>query len=328
VSRAFTESIVEDAALAWLASLGYAVLHGPHERSEERQGYRNGTRVRTLYTRVGPVSLQVPQARRWQFRNRYLQALPTRGAGLGAGAHGKGGERLSPRKVTHLTEERCGASFSKATVSALCTALDPRVRAFHERRLEGNRYPFLILDARLLKGADQSIKAYGNPSAKTILAGMPFSAVDPSDFLRGMFRADPKIYHFFQAAALHPYARTPSYAVDYGVRPFRRTLGQLLPSGVYRGLWITEIAWATGPPDGRFQVSRSTQASYLQSFYNKLLAIRKTHRINGVIWYGLQDFDDESWWAERTGLIERSGTNKPSWYRLKCVTGAPTSAIC
>jgi putative transposase len=34
-----------------------------HERSEERQGYRNGTRVRALYTRVGPVSLRVPQAR-------------------------------------------------------------------------------------------------------------------------------------------------------------------------------------------------------------------------------------------------------------------------
>lgn len=26
---AFTESVVEDAALAWLESLGYAVLHGP-----------------------------------------------------------------------------------------------------------------------------------------------------------------------------------------------------------------------------------------------------------------------------------------------------------
>lgn len=25
----FTESVVEDAALAWLESLGYAVLHGP-----------------------------------------------------------------------------------------------------------------------------------------------------------------------------------------------------------------------------------------------------------------------------------------------------------
>ena len=26
---AFTESVVEDAALAWLEALGYAVLHGP-----------------------------------------------------------------------------------------------------------------------------------------------------------------------------------------------------------------------------------------------------------------------------------------------------------
>ncbi len=27
--RAFTESVVEEAALAWLEALGYAVLHGP-----------------------------------------------------------------------------------------------------------------------------------------------------------------------------------------------------------------------------------------------------------------------------------------------------------
>lgn len=180
--------------------------------------------------------------------------------------------------------------------------------------------------ARLVKGADQYIKAYGNPGAKTILAGLPYarSAVNPSDFLRGMFRRDPKIYNSFQAAAVHPYARTPSYAIDYGVRPFRTTLNRLLPRGVYRGLWITEIGWATGKPDGRFQVSSSTQASYLQSFYSKLLAIRKSHRIKGAIWYSLADYDDQSWWAERTGLITRNGTKKPSWFRLKCVTGAST----
>lgn len=38
---AFTESVVEDAALSWLASLGYAVLHGPviavGEAADERQ---------------------------------------------------------------------------------------------------------------------------------------------------------------------------------------------------------------------------------------------------------------------------------------------------
>jgi type I restriction enzyme R subunit len=29
MNPSFTESIVEDAALAWLGSLGYKVLHGP-----------------------------------------------------------------------------------------------------------------------------------------------------------------------------------------------------------------------------------------------------------------------------------------------------------
>jgi type I restriction enzyme, R subunit len=43
VSQKFSESIVEDAALAWLATLGYAVLHGPdiapEESATERQDY-------------------------------------------------------------------------------------------------------------------------------------------------------------------------------------------------------------------------------------------------------------------------------------------------
>ena len=29
MTRAFIESVVEDAALGWLEALGYAVLHGP-----------------------------------------------------------------------------------------------------------------------------------------------------------------------------------------------------------------------------------------------------------------------------------------------------------
>jgi len=123
VSRAFTESIVEDAALAWLASLGYAVLHGPHERSEERQGYRNGTRVRTLYTRVGPVSLQVPQARDGSFATAICKRYQRAEQALVLALRAMVVNGVSTRKVTRITEERCGASFSKATGSALCTAL-------------------------------------------------------------------------------------------------------------------------------------------------------------------------------------------------------------
>jgi type I restriction enzyme R subunit len=34
----FTESVVEDAALAWLESLGYSVKHGPEIASERCEG--------------------------------------------------------------------------------------------------------------------------------------------------------------------------------------------------------------------------------------------------------------------------------------------------
>ena len=34
-----------------------------YERNADRGGYRNGVRTRVLYTRVGPVTLQVPQFR-------------------------------------------------------------------------------------------------------------------------------------------------------------------------------------------------------------------------------------------------------------------------
>jgi hypothetical protein len=138
-----------------------------------------------------------------------------------------------------------------------------------------------------------------------------------------MFRADPKIYDAFGSAAVHPYARTPSYAIDYGVRPFRAALNRLLPRGVSRSIWVTEIGWATGRPDGRFQVSEATQARNLESFYNKLLAVRTSYRIKGAIWYSFADRSGADWWAERTGLVRSSGRAKPSWYRLKCVTGAP-----
>ena len=189
-----------------------------------------------------------------------------------------------------------------------------------------NKSPNAREYARLVKGADQYIKAYGNPGAKTILAGMPYSrfAVDPVVFLGKMFDADRTIYKSFQAAAVHPYARNPSYAIDYGVRPFRAALNRRLPSGVSRGLWVTEIGWATGGFDGRFQVDQPTQARYLGSFYQKLLAIRRSHRISGAIWFSLADYPQADWWAERTGLLRSDGrTGKPSWYRLKCVTGAP-----
>ena len=38
-----------------------------YERTEDRQGWRNGNRVRILTTRVGPLALLVPKARDGSF---------------------------------------------------------------------------------------------------------------------------------------------------------------------------------------------------------------------------------------------------------------------
>ena len=48
MSAAFTESIVEDAALAWLGELGYAVLHGPDIAAGESAAERSDPNYRDV----------------------------------------------------------------------------------------------------------------------------------------------------------------------------------------------------------------------------------------------------------------------------------------
>ncbi len=58
---------------------------------------------------------------------------------------------VSTRKISAITEELCGTRFSKSTVNQLATELDLRVEAWGKRDLSGQEYPFLIVDALVLK---------------------------------------------------------------------------------------------------------------------------------------------------------------------------------
>lgn len=51
------------------------------------------------------------------------------------------------REARRITEQLCETSFSKSTVSKLCKQLDPLVRDWNERPLEGQAFPFLFADA-------------------------------------------------------------------------------------------------------------------------------------------------------------------------------------
>lgn len=123
-----------------------------YERSEDRVAYRNGYRPRQLYTRIGPLTLRVPQMRDGQFSTEIFSRYQRSEQALVLSLMEMVVNGVSTRKVTKITEALCGASFSKSTVSQLCLALDGRVAAFNEREL--GAFPFVIVDAMYFKARE------------------------------------------------------------------------------------------------------------------------------------------------------------------------------
>jgi transposase-like protein len=58
---------------------------------------------------------------------------------------------VSTRKVQKITEKLCGREFSKSTVSELSKQLNEQVEAWNERALDGQAYPFVLVDAMRIK---------------------------------------------------------------------------------------------------------------------------------------------------------------------------------
>lgn len=131
-----------------------------YERTEERQGYRNGVRPRKLTTRVGPLTLRVPQVRDGEFSTDLFARYQRSEQALVLALMEMVVNGVSTRKVTQITEELCGASFAKSTVSALCAQLDPLVTAWNERPLAEQAFPFVLVDALVLKvREDERVRA-------------------------------------------------------------------------------------------------------------------------------------------------------------------------
>jgi transposase-like protein len=124
-----------------------------HERTEERLGYRNGYRSRSLTTQVGDLELLVPKLRAGSFlpsilepRRRVDQALYAviMEAYIGG---------VSTRKVDALVAALGSQSgISKSQVSRICQEIDQQVQAFLNRPLQETGYAYVYLDATYLKG--------------------------------------------------------------------------------------------------------------------------------------------------------------------------------
>ncbi len=121
-----------------------------YERTDNRTGYANGFKPKTVNTRSGPLTFEVPQVRGdVEF---YPSAL-TRGVRSEralklavAEMYVKG---ISTRRVTKVVERLCGLSVSSTEVSRAAALLDEQLAQWRERPLGVVSY--LILDARYEK---------------------------------------------------------------------------------------------------------------------------------------------------------------------------------
>ena len=118
----------------------------PYERSELRRGHANGYKPKTVRTRVGEVTVDVPQVRDGNFYPGALEKGCRSERALKAALAEMYLQGVSTRKVAAITEELCGFDVSSSTVSRATAELDDLFSQWRERPLAAYRY--VMLDAR------------------------------------------------------------------------------------------------------------------------------------------------------------------------------------
>jgi transposase-like protein len=121
----------------------------PYERNENRQGHANGYKPKTVKTRVGEVTFEIPQVREGGFYPTTLEkGIRSERAFLMTLAE-MYVQGVSTRKVAAITEQLCGTQVSASQVSRATQTLDKELEAWRNRPL--GEIVYLYLDARYEK---------------------------------------------------------------------------------------------------------------------------------------------------------------------------------
>jgi len=126
-----------------------ALQAGPYERSEERLGYANGFKNKTLNSRMGKLKLEIPQARGVAFYPGSLEKGLRSEKALKLAIAEMYLKGVSTRRVEKITEQLCGLNISSTQVSRMTQELDVDFEKFRNRPL--GMFQYIILDAIYLK---------------------------------------------------------------------------------------------------------------------------------------------------------------------------------
>lgn len=121
----------------------------PYERSERRRGHANGYKSKTVATRLGKITFDVPQVREGGFYPNTLEKGIRSERALKLALAEMYVQGVSTRRVAAITEKLCGFEVSSTQVSQAAAALDEQLESWRRRPLGQSQY--LWLDAHYEK---------------------------------------------------------------------------------------------------------------------------------------------------------------------------------
>ncbi len=254
-----------------------------------------------------PVGAPVMEA---QWRN-LLKAL--------VGRYGPGG--VYWRTFYH---QQFGAGAKPLPITSWQIWNEPNLKKFFAPYPSPGRY------ARLLQISYPTIKAR-DPHAQVVLGGMPgYGDVTAWQFLGGLYSV-PGVRAYFDATALHPYARDLTQ-FSSEVQRFRSTMKARGDAAT--PLWISEIAWGSAPPD-KFGINKGLtgQAQLLRDAFKIILGHRAVWNVQRVFWYHWRDPrrpQASCSFCGSAGLLRFDRTPKPALAAFKSFsaeTTPPTATI-
>src|SRR3974390_83589 len=121
-----------------------------YERSEARQDTRAGSYERTLHTKAGDVSLNIPKLRRQTFEPGIIERYRRRESSVEEALIEMYLAGVSVRRVEDITEALWGTRVSPSTGSDLNKTIYGTIEAWRNRPIEGE-HPYVYLDGIVLK---------------------------------------------------------------------------------------------------------------------------------------------------------------------------------
>ena len=111
----------------------HALGAAPYQRSEGRTGYANGFKPKTLHTRIGALTVAVPQTRGVEFYPSALEKGVRSERALKLAVAEMYLQGVSTRKVAAITQELCGLEVTSSQVSRAAEALDAELQQWRDR---------------------------------------------------------------------------------------------------------------------------------------------------------------------------------------------------